>query len=186
MGRTARPHSPLAEAKSYSERLFLFERIEHLDNQGAAAALTQPASSEGVDWDEDAVAFIVNQSMGYPYFLQEFGQDTWDAAQDERITLSDARAGAAHGRAALDTGFFRAPWDRATRAEQLYLREMAADGDGGSSSGAIAARMGRRPSSLGPTRANLMAKGLIYAPTHGVVAFTVPGMADFVLRQPQE
>jgi hypothetical protein len=124
--------------------------------------------------------------MGYPYFLQEFGQDTWDIAENDHITLSDARLGAAHVRAALDTGFFRARWDRATRTEQLYLREMATDGDGGSSSGAVAARMGRRPSSLGPTRANLMAKGLIYAPTHGVVAFTVPGMADFVVRQPQD
>jgi DNA transposition AAA+ family ATPase len=176
----------LAEAKSYAERLFLYERIEHLDASGAASALIEPAASEGVAWDDDAVAFLVQESMGYPYFLQEFGQDTWDAASGDRITLTDARIGAAHGRAALDTGFFRARWDRATRAEQGYLREMAGDGDGGSSSGAVAARMGRRPSSLGPTRANLMAKGLIYAPTHGVVAFTVPGMAEFVLRQPQD
>jgi len=33
-------------------------------------------------------------------------------------------------------------------------------------------------------RANLIAKGLIFAPEHGVVAFTVPGMADFIQRQP--
>jgi hypothetical protein len=176
----------LAEAKSYAERLFLFERIEHLTEEGAAAALREPAVSEGVAWDDDAVAFTVTETMGYPYFLQEFGQDTWDSAEGDLITLTDAKLGAAQGRAALDNGFFRARWDRATRSEQGYLRAMAVDGDAGSASGVVAARMGRRVGSLGPARAGLMAKGLIYAPTHGIVAFTVPGMADFVLRQPQD
>lgn len=37
--------------------------------------------------------------------------------------------------------------------------------------------------SLGPTRAGLISKGLIYAPEYGVVAFTVPAMADFIQRQ---
>jgi hypothetical protein len=61
---------------------------------------------------------------------------------------------------------------------------MAVDGDGGSSSSEVARRVKKKPTSLGPTRANLIAKGLIYAPEHGVVAFTVPGMAGFIKRQP--
>ncbi len=32
-------------------------------------------------------------------------------------------------------------------------------------------------------RANLINKGLIYAPEHGMVQFTVPGMADFIKWQ---
>lgn len=60
---------------------------------------------------------------------------------------------------------------------------MAADGDEGSSSGTVATRLGKKPKSLGPTRAALIAKGLVYAPEHGVVAFTVPGMAAFIGRQ---
>jgi hypothetical protein len=83
----------------------------------------------------------------------------------------------------LDQGFFRARWDRATSAEQQFLRAMADDGDAGSSSSEVATRLGRSRSSIGPARANLLAKGLIYAPEHGVVAFTVPGMADFIQRQ---
>jgi hypothetical protein len=62
---------------------------------------------------------------------------------------------------------------------------MAADGDAGSSSGDVAARLGRSVTSFGPARANVIAKGLIFAPEHGVVAFTVPGMANFIQRQPQ-
>lgn len=113
-------------------------------------------------------------------------QDTWNEAHGSPITHTDARVGAAIGRAALDSGFFRARWDRATRVEQRYLRAMAADGDSGSWSGAVAERLGKKPTSLGPTRASLIVKGLVYAPEHGVVAFTVPSMAAFIQRQPEE
>ncbi|WP_211882356.1 ATP-binding protein [Pseudarthrobacter albicanus] len=173
----------LAEAKSYAER-FNYEKIEELRGSLASDALTKPAAEDGVGWEESAVELIVGESAGYPYFLQQFGQDTWNAAAGPRITYDDARVGAANGRAALDSGFFRARWDRATRAEQGYLRAMAEDGDNGSSSGEIAARLGRSAASLGPIRASLIGKGLVYAPEHGVIAFTVPGMAGFIARQP--
>jgi AAA ATPase domain len=166
----------LAEAKSYAERLFVFERIEHLTEDLARKALAEPAAIEGVAWDDDAISFVVREASGYPYFLQQFGQDTWNEASGPAIALADARVGAARGRAALDDGFFRARWDRATKA---------ADGDAGSSSGDVAARLGRSVTSFGPARASLIAKGLIFAPEHGVVAFTVPGMANFIQRQPQ-
>ena len=93
----------------------------------ASEALTKPAADDGVEWDASAVVLIVDESAGYPYFLQQFGQDTWNAAAGGTITYDDARVGAANGRAALDSGFFRARWDRATRAEQNYLRAMAED-----------------------------------------------------------
>lgn len=174
----------LAEAKSYAERLFVFERIEHLNGDLAREALTEPAATEQVAWDDDAVTLVVEETRGCPYFLQQFGQDTWNAATGPDITLSDARLGAVKGRAALDNGFFRVRWNRATRAEQRYLRAMSSDGDGGSSTGEVAARLGSGTNSFGPARAKLISKGLIYAPEHGVVAFTVPGMADFIERQP--
>lgn len=174
----------LAEVRSYAERLFVFEKVQHLAEDLARTALTEPAAGEGVRWDPSAVQLVVQETSGYPYFLQQIGQDTWNEAPGPVITLSDARVGAARGRAALDDGFFRARWDRATRAEQRYLRAMAADGDLGSASGEVAARLGRGVNSFGPARASLISKGLIYAPEHGVVAFTVPGMAGFITRQP--
>lgn len=55
-----------------------------------------------VAWEENAVDFIVQQASGYPYFLQQFGQETWNASSDSPIGLPDARVGAALGRDALD------------------------------------------------------------------------------------
>lgn len=175
----------VAEAKSYAERLFAFYPITALPGLIAGEVLTLPAKQADVTWETAAVEYLVDESRGYPYFLQQYGQDTWNtAAGPDVVTVVDARVGVALGRSALDNGFFRARWDRATRSEQSYLRAMAPDGDDGSSSGEIARRLGRKPASLGPTRASLIAKGLVYAPEHGRIAFTVPGMATFIGRQP--
>jgi hypothetical protein len=172
----------LAEAKSYAER-FRYLKIQQLDADVVAEALTIPARIENAQWDDDAIDVVVDASGRYPYFLQQFGQETWNVATGPVIARHDAALGVAQGTNDLDNGFFRVRWDRATRAEQSYLRAMAIDRDEGSSSSEVAARLSRKPTSLGPTRAALIAKGLIYAPEHGVVAFTVPGMAAFIGRQ---
>ena len=172
----------LAEARSYAER-FQYLRIQQPDAGVAAEALTIPAGQEDAAWDADAVGVVVQASGRYPYFIQQFGQETWKAADGPRINGNDARLGVALGTNQLDNGFFRARWDRATRSEQAYLKSMAVDGDDGSSSGEVAARLSRKPASLGPTRASLIAKGLVYAPEQGVIAFTVPGRAAFIERQ---
>ncbi len=62
---------------------------------------------------------------------------------------------------------------------------MSLDGDGPSLTKDVADRLNRVTTSLGPTRANLIAKGLVFAPEHGRIAYTVPGMADFIQRQRQ-
>jgi hypothetical protein len=172
----------LAEAKSYAER-FRYLRIQQLAPDVAADALTIPAEHEDAQWDPGALKVVVDASGRYPYFLQQFGQETWSVAGGPIIAKHDAELGVARGTNDLDTGFFRVRWDRATRAEQSYLRAMASDGDEGSSSSEVATRLSRKLTSLGPTRASLISKGLIYAPEHGVVAFTVPGMAAFIGRQ---
>jgi len=173
----------LSEAKSYAERLFAFHEIGVLTRKEARLVLADPAEAMGVSWSEEGLELVADAAGDYPYFLQEYGQDTWNAASSSPITQMDARIGIAVGTGALDTGFFRIRWERASSTERDYLRAMAEDGEGPSSSSQIAIRMKRKPSALGPTRANLIAKGLIYAPEHGVVAFTVPAMSRFIERQ---
>lgn len=174
----------LAEAKSYAERLFDYQHVEKLAEEPATSALVAPALQAGVTWHPEAVELVLARTGGYPYFLQQFGQDVWNAAPGpDHICLQDARVGAERGQAALDVGFYRARWDRATPGEKKYLTAMAADHDGNSSAGEVARRLGTTVQAQGPNRAKLIDKGLIYAPEHGVVAFTVPGMAGFISRQ---
>lgn len=174
----------LAEARSYSERLFAFRAIGPLNPEAAALAVIKPAESQGSAWSRDAVDVVVEASAGYPYFLQEFAKASWDYAPGPTIELDDAQVGVRAGREKLDDGFFRSRWNRATPAERAYLRAMAADGENPSSSSEIVRRLGKtRAQQVGPTRARLIQKGLLYAPEHGLIACTVPGMSEFVSRQ---
>ena len=172
----------MGEAKSYSERLFDFPIIGPLDAADAADAIVKPAHDEGVDVDNDAVNLIIGFTKGYPYFLQEWGKHAWDVATSSPITRQDVETASVEAVAALDESFFRVRFDRLTPAEKKYLRAMAELGAGPHRSGDIAAKLGRESSSLGPLRSSLIAKGMIWSPTHGDTAFTVPLFDEFMKR----
>ncbi|BCT78074.1 ATPase [Sinomonas cyclohexanicum] len=176
----------LADARSYAERLFDYRQIGKLDHDQAAESLTVPADQMGQSYSDAALAAVLEASGRYPYFIQEFGSAMWEVATTSPFTGDEAQEAVRVGQQRLDAGFFPSRWDRATPRERDYMNAMAADGDGPTATGAIAARLGKKVTSLGPTRAQLIAKGLIYPPEYGKVAFTVPGMAEFIARQYQE
>ena len=172
----------MGEAKSYAERLFDFPAIGPLDATDAADAIVKPAQDEGVDVDQDAVSLIINYTKGYPYFLQEWGKHAWDVADASPISRQDVEVASAEAIAALDESFFRVRFDRLTPAERKYLRAMAELGSGPHRSGDIAAALRRESSSLGPVRSSLISKGMVWSPTHGDTAFTVPLFDEFMKR----
>ena len=178
--------SRITAAKSYAERLFDYRPLTRLSDEATRRALVEPAQSAGARWTADAAQVVVDAAEGYPYFVQQFGSATWEVAHARRITAADARAGIRLGQQILDGGFFRSRWDRATPTERQYLAAMAVDGDEPSRTPDVAARMGRTQSNVGPIRAGLIGKGLIYAPEHGLIALTVPGMAAFIRRQTED
>lgn len=135
-------------------------------------------------WPAIAQVAIHDYNLLHESRLQEFGKAAWNFAPGPDITLEDAQAGIQAGTLSLDQGFFRSRWERATPSERDYMRAMAEDDDGPSQSGEVARRLDKKSTAVGPTRANLIYKGLVYAPEHGVIAFTVPGMANFIIRQP--
>jgi len=172
----------MGEAKSYSERLFDFATIGPLSASDAAEAIVRPVMNEGAAIQDDAVWSIIDKTQGYPYFLQEWGKHTWDTAPESPICQQDVVNASDEAIAALDESFFRVRFDRLTPAEKKYLRAMAERGPGPHRSGDIALELGRPVSSLGPTRASLIAKGMIWSPTHGDTAFTVPLFDEFMKR----
>ncbi len=172
----------MGEAKSYAERLFDFPEVGPLNVPSAELAITKPALDQGVVFKEDAVKEIVTQTKGYPYFLQEWGKHSWDTAKVSPITLNDVRTASTATVAALDESFFRVRFDRLTPAEKKYLRAMAELGPGPHRSGDIADYLQRKVTSLGPTRNQLISKGMIWSPNHGDTAFTVPLFDEFMHR----
>jgi hypothetical protein len=172
----------MGAAKSYAERLFDFPEVGPLSPPDASDAIVRPAESEGVGIENQAVQTIIEKTKGYPYFLQEWGKHTWDIAPQSPIEQRDVLNASDEAIAALDESFFRVRFDRLTPTEKKYLRTMAELGAGPHRSGDIAEQFGRSVSSLGPTRASLIAKGMIWSPTHGDTAFTVPLFDEFMKR----
>ena len=170
------------ESKSYAERLFNFPNIGALNEADATKALQDPTRAAGVNFEPAALEEIFRMTQGYPYFLQEWGYQVWNRAEASPITLQivkDATAVVIHR---LDQNFFRVRFDRLTPGEKRFLRAMAGLGAGAHRSGDIADALGVKINSLGPTRANLIQKGMIYSPAHGDMAFTVPLFDEFMLR----
>lgn len=169
-------------AKSYAERLFEFVPIDRLDDEAAKAALTVPAAKERVEYRPDAVSEILRQTLGYPYFLQEWGKHSWDIADASPIEIEDCRRATAEALAELDASFFRVRFDRLTPAEKRYMRAMAELGPGPHRSGDIAEILRQKVTTVAPVRNTLIAKGMVFSPAHGDTAFTVPLFDGFMKR----
>ena len=172
----------MGRAKSDAERLLALPFIGPLDAIAARDALEVPAAALGVRFEPAATEAIIRATEGYPYFLQEWGKHAWDVAPRSPITVDDVDIAATVAVAALDESFFRVRFDRLTLAEKRYLRAMAGIGPGPHRSGDIADALGRKVTAMGPIRAQLIEKGMVWSPNHGDTAFTVP-MFDAYLRR---
>lgn len=170
------------ESKSYAERLFSFPHVGALSDADAEKALRAPALEAGAMFESTALAEIVRLTKGYPYFLQEWGYQAWNQATTTRITLDVVRKATPTVIERLDQNFFRVRFDRLTPGEKRFLRAMAELGPDSNRTGDIADILGVKVTSLGPVRAKLMRKGVVYSPAHGDMAFTVPLFDEFMRR----
>lgn len=170
------------ESKSYAERLFSFPAVGALSEEDAAKALAEPAQAVGVVFEAPALSEVFRLTKGYPYFLQEWGYQAWNRAASSPITLKIVREATKTVIPRLDQNFFRVRYDRLTPSEKNFLRAMADLRSGPQRTGDIAAALGVKVTSLGPVRAKLIRKGMIYSPAYGDLAFTVPLFDEFMIR----
>ena len=169
-------------SKSYAERLFDFPNIGPLEEPDVIKALQEPVYSLGVNFDDDAIQEVIRQTKGYPYFLQEWGYQSWNLAAGNTISLEVVKKATNASLTRLDEGFFRVRFDRLTPKEKEYLQALASFGSGVHRSGNIAERLGVKSQSLAPVRNSLIKKGMIYSPSHGDTEFTVPLFDEFMKR----
>ncbi len=170
------------ESKSYAERLFSFPDIGALSEPDTIKALQDPVKEYQVAFEQEALQEIFHLTQGYPYFLQEWGYQAWNRAESSPIDLTVVQNASEMVIHRLDENFFRVRFDRLTPGEKRFLRAIAHLGPGPQRTSDIADIMNVKINSLGPTRANLIKKGMIYSPSHGDMAFTVPLFDQFMQR----
>ena len=105
--------------------------VGRLADAGAADAIRQPLATDGIEIEEEALARVVRESHGYPYFVQLWGQAVWEqtrgsAENDDRVTASVVEAATATFEAEKDDYYV----DRYRELERMALlpvaREVAA------------------------------------------------------------
>ncbi len=170
------------ESKSYAERLFSFPEIGPLPEPDADKALQDPVKAAGESFTPEALREIFQMTRGYPYFLQEWGYQVWNHAKTSPISPQVVRESSVLVSKRLDENFFRVRFDRLTPREKHFLRAMAELGEGSYRTAEVAEKLGVRINTLGPLRAGLIRKGMVYSPAHGDMAFTVPLFAEFMRR----
>ena len=172
----------LGRAKSYAERLFEYVEVGPLGREDASSAIETPLSAEGIEIHRHALNAIVNETQGYPYFLQEWGQQVWNVSDNSPVTLQDVHQASERAIASLDFGFFRVRVDRMTPTERRYVRAMAEIGPGPHRSSDIASILDRDVTAVATIRSRLINKGMVFSPGHGDTAFTVPMFDEFMKR----
>lgn len=170
------------DAKSYAERLFHYPAVGALNSVDAKVAIQQPVEDEGMQISDEALDEIVQKTHGYPYFLQEWGYQCWNLASGEKIGYLNATEAASGATTRLDEGFFKVRFDRLTPKEREYVIAMAKMGAGPYRSSEVAEKLGESHQSLGPRRSQIISKGMIYSPSHGDIAFTVPMFNEYLMR----
>lgn len=170
------------KSKSYAERLFTYPEVGALSMEDAAQALQGPVTSQGISFTPEALVEVHRVTQGYPYFLQEWGYQSWNLAAHSPIDLALIQQTTVSSTERLDSSFFRVRFDRLTPREKDYLCALAEMGTGNQRSGGVAERLGVRVQTIAPLRSSLIKKGMIYSPAHGDTAFTVPLFDQFMLR----
>jgi hypothetical protein len=113
------------ESKSYAERLFKFPKIGELTEQDARTAIVKPIRDEDACIEDGAVMQILKASERYPYFIQQWAHDSWNAAAGSTITQDDVLRATITSIKALDESFFRVRFERSTPSEKRYMRALA-------------------------------------------------------------
>lgn len=170
------------ESKSYAERLFSFPVLGPLSEADTTKALQDPIMAYGVTINQDALKEIYRLTNGYPYFIQEWGYQAWNHASGTPITLEIILTTTGTVINRLDCNFFRVRFDRLTPSEKQFLRAMANFGQDKCRTSDVADLLGSKLTALGPVRASLIKKGMIFSPGHGEMAFTVPLFDEFMRR----
>ena len=170
-------------SKSYAERLFDYPKVGPLDRADAILAIQEPVKEQGVHFTDEALNEIIFKTEGYPYFLQEWGYNSWNLAKDSEISFEVVQEATYASLQRLDESFFRVRFDRLISSEKRYLRALAEFGSGSHRSADVAEKLKVKPQSVAPVRASLLKKGMIHSPSYGDIEFTVPLFDDFMRRE---
>jgi DNA-binding transcriptional ArsR family regulator len=178
----------LLKARSYTERMFRGEEIGSLDRSDARDAFSQPLAGAGGDLVADGalVDLVVDEVEGYPYFIQLWGAELWDAAEIgevERLTtgLLDTVRPDIYRR--LDLDFYDPRVETLTPAEQDVLLGTALADYPPLVVSQLNEAIDKTPTNVNVLLGRLVDNGVLYRIRKGEYDYTAPRFRDYLLRR---
>lgn len=178
--------SNLQKARSYSERLFRGETVDSLPPDEAFAAFTRPLEQTGRAADEDLSRSVVEEVEGYPYFLQLWGSELWDAADlagVDRLTVDLLEEVRSDIYQRLDRDFYEPRVATLTPAEQDVLLASAACPYPPLRAADLGEASDKTPGNVNVLLGRLVEAGGLYRIRKGEYGYTAPKFRDFLLRR---
>lgn len=176
----------LLRARSYTERMFRGEEIGSLGHDDAKAALIRPLEGLPVHLDSGLAELVVEEVEGYPYFLQLWGAELWDAAQAAEVDRFDQRLldevrPEIYRR--LDLDFYDPRVATLTPAEQDVLFASADCAYPPLVVADLNEATSKTPGNVNVLLGRLVDSGVLFRVRKGQYEYTAPKFRDFLLRR---
>jgi hypothetical protein len=176
----------LQKARSYSERLFRGEEIDTLAPPQALEAFTRPLEQTARRASPTLAKTVATEVEGYPYFLQLWGSELWDAAEitgTDHLTpkLLDSTRPDIYSR--LDRDFYDPRLATLTPAEQDLLLASAKCPYPPLRSADLAGTSAKSTGNVNVLLGRLVDAGALYRIRKGEYAYTAPKFRDYLSRR---
>jgi hypothetical protein len=178
----------LLRARSYTERMFRGEEIGSLEEQEAKDAFLKPLDETEVDVSASPtlVREVVAEVEGYPYFIQLWGAELWDAANDAGVTgltpkLLETVRPDIYRR--LDSDFYEPRVATLTPAEQEVLLTTALCPYPPIVVSDLNDMSDKTPANVNVLLGRLVESGVLYRVRKGQYEYTAPKFRDYLQRR---
>ena len=178
----------LQRARTYSERMFRGEHIGALTgNPGPARdAFTEPLVATSLWAEEDLITRVLGEVEGYPFFIQLWGAELWEAAVDaglQRFTLPLLDSIEADIYARLDEEFYAGRVETLTPSEQDLLLATADCPYPPLKTADIRNRSDKSEGNVNVLMGRLTEQGVLYRVQKGTYEYTAPKFHQYLTRR---
>jgi hypothetical protein len=171
----------LHKVRTYTERWRYF-RLGLLTPEQTKDAIGIPARERSIRVEPAALDRLVEESAGYPFFVQEFASAAWLAHHGSAITINDVEQAIPGVRRILEDEYYEARFRLLTPRECSYVLAMGDLGSGPHTVAEISERLGSTSAALSSIRNRLIVKDVIYSPVGGMVEFRIPLTERYVMQ----
>lgn len=172
----------LSDEKSYSERLFMYKKIDSLTDEQSEKAIEEPAKKFNIIYAHEAINKIVEITKGSPFFIQQLCKIVYDKTNKDVIELSDVENCIDEFLSSLDERFFKSRYERCAESDKKFIFAMVECGELPCTISNVAHNLNKTVGSISTTRAQLISKGIIYPVRYKELDFTVPEFSGYIQR----